>query len=330
MPSILEQTNAIEEYLNGDSMGVIGERYGVSKVAVRNYLKKHNVEMRKMTYIKKSKYNFNEHWLDKLDCQEKFYFLGFFAADGNLDDKNSNYRVRIKLQRQDRYLLERFNELFENDTPIEDKDYSNKHNKSGAEHSSEFRLGSKYLFNKISELGFPPRKSTIIKFPDYIPEEYLGHFIRGYFDGDGSINLTTSKGGTKRATITIVGSNYFIPELQSKLRNKNVTSFIKPGRNDTYCLLDIDRQEDIKPFLDWIYKDSKIHLKRKYERYLEFLNGRDFNKEDEGAKRRRIKELEPLIIQDRKNGVLIKDIMTKYNISNPTYYKILKRNNITN
>lgn len=74
MPSILEQTNAIEEYLNGDSMGVIGERYGVSKVAVRNYLKKHNVEMRKMTYIKKSKYNFNEHWLDELDCQEKFYF----------------------------------------------------------------------------------------------------------------------------------------------------------------------------------------------------------------------------------------------------------------
>ena len=218
MPSILEQTNTIEEYLNGDSMGVIGERYGVSKVAVRNYLKKHNVEMRKMTYIKKSKYNFNEHWLDELDCQEKFYFLGFFAADGNLDDKNSNYRVRIKLQRQGRYLLERFNELFENDTPIMNRLYKNPFHKNGIEDCSEFHIGSKYLFNKMVELGFPPRKSLILKFPDYIPKEYLSHFVRGYFGGDGSINIMISKGGTKRATITITGSNYFIPGLQNKLK----------------------------------------------------------------------------------------------------------------
>lgn len=38
MPSILKNTNAIQEYLDGDSMSEIGKRYGVSKTAVRNYL----------------------------------------------------------------------------------------------------------------------------------------------------------------------------------------------------------------------------------------------------------------------------------------------------
>lgn len=28
------------------------------------------------------KYNFNEHYFDNIDCQEKAYWLGFFAADG--------------------------------------------------------------------------------------------------------------------------------------------------------------------------------------------------------------------------------------------------------
>ena len=28
------------------------------------------------------KYSFNEHYFDNIDCQEKAYWLGFFAADG--------------------------------------------------------------------------------------------------------------------------------------------------------------------------------------------------------------------------------------------------------
>lgn len=37
----------------------------------------------------------------------------------------------------------------------------------------------------LINLGCVPNKSLILKFPtfDIVPEKYMSHFIRGYFDG---------------------------------------------------------------------------------------------------------------------------------------------------
>ena len=72
----------------------------MSNVAVRNYLKKKRVEMRKSNdpvydINRASPYTFNEHWLDELDCPEKFYFLGFFAADGCNLKKYNNVKIKL-------------------------------------------------------------------------------------------------------------------------------------------------------------------------------------------------------------------------------------------
>ena len=45
--SKLDGTSVIEDYLGGLSADQLAERYGMSDVAVRNYLKKKRVEMRK-------------------------------------------------------------------------------------------------------------------------------------------------------------------------------------------------------------------------------------------------------------------------------------------
>ena len=52
------------------------------------------------------KYNFNEHYFDNIDCQEKAYWLGFFAADGY--NHRSKGCIEFRLHRQDREILERF------------------------------------------------------------------------------------------------------------------------------------------------------------------------------------------------------------------------------
>lgn len=83
--SKLDGTSVIEDYLGGLSADQLAERYGMSDVAVRNYLKKKRVEMRKSNdpvydINRASPYTFNEHWLDELDSPEKFYFLGFFCC----------------------------------------------------------------------------------------------------------------------------------------------------------------------------------------------------------------------------------------------------------
>lgn len=59
-------------------------------------------------------------------------------------------------------------------------------------------------------------------------------------------------------------------------------------RHGNVWLVDVNRQEDMKVFLDWMYKDAKIYLERKYQKYQEFLSIRDFTEESAGQRKRRI------------------------------------------
>lgn len=47
-------------------------------------------------------------------------------------------------------------------------------------------ISSKIIYNDILALGGIPAKSLTVKFPN-IPENYISDFLRGNFDGDGSI-----------------------------------------------------------------------------------------------------------------------------------------------
>ena len=46
------------------------------------------------------------------------------------------------------------------------------------------QIGSKLWFEDLTKLGFTQNKSNTLSFPK-IPKKFFGHFVRGYFDGDG-------------------------------------------------------------------------------------------------------------------------------------------------
>ena len=330
MPSILEQTNAIEEYLNGDTMKKIGDRYGVSDTAVRNFLRKHNIPIETNRYYPMSKYTFDTHWLDDLDCEEKFYFLGFFAADGNVDLSHGNYRARIKIQRGDRALLERFNELLKNTRPVEDGEEKPRE-KWGrgdyVEYYSVLHLGNRIFCERLIELGMVPNKTFSLEFPGYIPNEYLKHFVRGYFDGDGSISLIYSPNkGTARATTGFSsGSPSFLRILKKELKKQiGIYSEVKPLHGKTWSL-DIDRMEDIIPFLNWMYEDAHIYLQRKYDKYIELITHRDITKEDIGIKKRRLRKNESNIYNSYANGEKVSVLAQKYGVNEISVYRIIHK-----
>lgn len=84
------------------------------------------------------------------------------------------------------------------------------------------RIGSHKIYNDLFELGLYPNKSLTVNFPK-IPQKYLGHFIRGYFDGDGCIYFEKRKGSKgqliiKRIrTIFTSGSKKFLEEMDNVL-----------------------------------------------------------------------------------------------------------------
>ena len=66
------------------------------------------------------------------------------------------------------------------------------------------------MFNDLIKQGCVPNKSLILTFPNkhQVPKNLINHFIRGYFDGDGSISYgiqerysVRKKQNTKRLNI---------------------------------------------------------------------------------------------------------------------------------
>lgn len=327
--SLEDKDKIVEDYKNGMSSPKLAEKYGVSKPTILKWLRRWGVDTSEKSHVdyKNSKYTFNEHWLDEIDSQEKAYFLGFFYADGNVKDgRNSDYGIRIKLKREDRYILERFQSLFESTKPIMDTENFNR-TYNAVEVASCFEVTSKYIWNRMQELGCPPAKTLILKFPNFIPKKYMNSFIRGYFDGDGNISLREYD---TLANIRICGTEDMCKGIFNEvLKHTGVKGiYYKDKAGRKMWLYDIANQRDIKNFLDWIYLNSNIHLIRKKEKVDRFLTTRDFDKETQMEISKRVRTYTKEIIQQFKDGTSQNQIGRNFNCSSFTIHRILQENNI--
>ena len=236
-----------------------------------------------MSVISCMKREINEDFFKNIDTEEKAYFLGLFFADGcNFipKDKKSSTKVIISLQEEDKYILEHLNKLIyiKNPKPLE---FSPK-KKESHQNQYKFITHSKKISNDLSELGAVPRKARVLKFPE-LENHLLHHFVRGYFDGDGSIYLSAKR---KRKGVSspsfrcsICGTKDFNSRLSEFLNKINVSCRIEE-HNNSYILRIIGNQNCIK-FLNWIYKDNTLCLKRKNQKYVNLL---EINKEIEKKK----------------------------------------------
>lgn len=325
----LANTDCVKDYENGMTSIQLAEKYGISKPSILKFLKENGVDTTKANRgYSNSKYTLNEHWLDEIDCQEKAYFLGFFYADGNTEGLNKNsYSIRIKLQTKDKYILEKFAELFNSNRPLE---YSEKYDERWKiiKKTYSLRLGNKHLWNRMNELGCPPNKTLIITFPNFIPSDLMSHFIRGYFDGDGSIVL---RDNGNLANIRICGTENMMKGIyQQTKENTGVEGSCYADKTGKQMwLYDIANQRDIKIFCDWIYKDSVIHLTRKYDEYIKFISTRDFSKQTWYDVNKRVHEQKDVIIKEYvEDKVPISTLAKKYECSPPTINRLLRENNI--
>ncbi|MEA3319375.1 MAG: hypothetical protein U9Q88_05035 [Bacillota bacterium] len=101
------------------------------------------------------------------------YILGFFLADGAITDITQN----VSIAQKESEILEQIRDEMESNHPIGKNKYG----------INILNINSKIIKDDLMNIhGLTPNKSKTVKFP-YVPEEYMHHFIRGYFDGDGSI-----------------------------------------------------------------------------------------------------------------------------------------------
>lgn len=207
----------------------------------------------------------NEHFFKKW-TPEMAYVLGFFTADGSMI-KNKRGAHFIEFQITDKRLLYQIRELLESNHKITKRNRNVKWKKS-----YRLQIGSKVMFNDLIALGLMPAKSKIINFPT-VPNKYLPHFIRGYFDGDGNILAGYFKKSDRKNKSFVLsvrftsGSRKILISLMKRLHaiidTKGSLFFAGRAWRLSYSI------NDSKKLFHFIYNNNKtenlIFLERKYK-----------------------------------------------------------------
>ena len=262
----------INDYCNLNlSIAQIAKNRNTTMNAVTRRLKKHDIAI----INKHNETKFNENIFDCIDTEEKAYWLGFIYADGYISSIKKNQKARyafeISLKGNDIEHLHKFNAFMEhkNDNVkigtvnIGGKDYTR----------CRWKIVNKHLWETLNSLGCVPNKSLILKFPDksIFKEEWLIiPFIRGYFDGDGSISLIKTK-STPSITASMLGTVDMLNPIKDLFFDHKLVK--NNDQNDkTYVYQMSQKQAHV--FLTIIYHNANIYLDRKKQKFEDWKNCR--------------------------------------------------------
>jgi intein-encoded DNA endonuclease-like protein len=200
----------------------------------------------------------NQNVFNKIDSEEKAYWLGFLYADGTVRSREGDNQIELSLQESDYNHLEKFRKFIENNNKIA---YRKK------QKAYRYCVRSKQIKQDLIKLGCTPKKSLTLIFPtkEQVPDQYLRHFVRGYTDGDGSLCVTKGK-----MHYELLGTENFLIGLQERTNDLfNATIHINhPGSEVKRIVLGAAKQ--VKDICDWLYKDSNVYLDRKYQKYYNY------------------------------------------------------------
>lgn len=164
---------------------------------------------------------------------EMAYVLGVIYTDGNLDpgsikdpQRSTTLRVgRLTVAQKDPELLEKILKLMNcNAKLLFRKRREYEHTVAGEIYF--FHINNDIIYDDLISIGLSPNKSSTIKFPK-IPQDLLRHFIRGCWDGDGSVYI--QKNGNFGASY-VSGSYDFILDMLKELNNAGLKQ-VKISKN---------------------------------------------------------------------------------------------------
>jgi len=254
---LLNEKDVINQYNKLKNIHKVAEYFKVSVSPISRIIRSSGIK------LTNRRYSVNDSYFDIIDSEGKAYWLGFLYADGYIRERKSGNSLEMKLSIKDKHHLELFRDTIGSNHKIIDGFNQVKY-KGGISisHMSSLAMYSTNLVKSIKSQGFHSRKTFTIDLPN-INEDFIHHFIRGYFDGDGSFSFNPIK--HKIHTNIVCASKNFTNNLL-KILNKNG---IDVKYYSDISLHIQDKLGNLK-FYDYIYKDSKIYLNRKKEKYEEF------------------------------------------------------------
>jgi len=247
----------VSAYNRGLYLRNIEKLYHIDIRTIKKILSNNNI-----FYIPKigRKHQINEYFFDNIDSEEKAYFLGFLFADGAVS--NNLYNVRLTLKSGDVDIIKKLDKCIYIDT-TKDHVTIRKSKQLENKYYASLDINSSHLVKSLIKHGCTPKKSLTLKFPQIDPT-LQHHFIRGYFDGDGGLNV-------KSKTFVITSTYNFCKSAIEIIKNNVDANLHIYKYKNIYRLTSHGRNQVLK-ILAYLYRDSKFYLDRKYELYKNLLN----------------------------------------------------------
>ena len=295
-------------YRENKSLEDIAKEYGCSRPTIMNIMKKYGLIRRgrskaRIEALKKRKFErFEYHEIDENFfgdwSPEMAWVLGLLFTDGTINN------TRVAIHSVDIDLLEKIKTLLKSTKPVQKRTQSYDKTK----HIYEFGFYREKMRDDLFKLGLQERKSLIMVFPD-IPEEYMRHFIRGCWDGDGSIFFDKNRlvasyiSGSKKFIERLVeelykigickrdpfhiykktGERILIPitdEMNSKYQDGRLPLIIFRDKRANAYYIKVRGKENIDKLFQYFYDgvNESVYLTRKYNVFVKGLN---FEKKEE-------------------------------------------------
>lgn len=201
---------------------------------------------------------FNESFFSSLDSQASAYFLGLLFADGCVAKRANT--VEITLAEPDDHVLRDFVHSIEgHGCQIRPRRRDDR-----VKTFHRLTLCSKTMADSLIAWGMGPGSKSAMQLNRPIPVELVGHFVRGFWDGDGHIGRKSFEAGIQSEKFAAQFAT-MISQLggeRPKIR-KTSTSAGKP-----FHVVDV-KAERFECFRHELYRDAEYFMKRKRDSFLE-------------------------------------------------------------
>jgi len=248
----------------------IAKRFNTTGASVRTIINKAGI-MRDYDYYR---YDVDQTYFEKIDSPHKAYFLGLLMADGNVQESG----FRINLKENDRAILDQFAAELKYSGGLKYTPGRTTVKACGSITTSSPQYGlcvnKSKMAQDLTKLGCMPNKTWELRFPteDQLPRIYIRDFIRGYWDGDGTISI-------RYPQLAVIGNHFFIEELVKYLPvlstpYKYYMPSVKYPNDSTKQTLQlrISKMHGSIQILSFLYKDAPIYLQRKYDLAMKWIS----------------------------------------------------------
>ena len=239
-------------YERGWTTARLSAEYGVSQVAVIALLRRRGVIFRP-----KPRAGCDDLFFRVIDSDAKAYWLGFLWADGTIQPTRG--ALIVSLATKDTEHIERLRRSLR----IGNRAHMYRY---GALTFTRVAWTSPDMVADLARHGFTTPRDLSKGLPD-IPGEWIGAFVRGYFDGDGTVgiyrvNARAPYGPYRRPVLRIVsGSKVLLDGIAAECQRRNI--HVRTRTHKTIFQLECDARRHLVRLREWMYGDGGPCLHRK-------------------------------------------------------------------